>query len=73
MTITEQDEVIKFLNSFEAQSKAIKEEALRICWWMRGSLSYDEAMQLSVVDRDIIQKIIKENVESGKKAGIPIF
>lgn len=40
---------------------------------MRGSISYDEAMQLSQQDRELINKIIKDNVEAGKKVGIPVF
>jgi len=43
-----------------------------MCWYMRG-LSYDEGMNLSFEDRQIIGEIIKENLETTKKTGQPFF
>jgi hypothetical protein len=42
-------------------------------WYMRGGLSYDDAVMLSQEEREIINKIIKENLEVTKKNGIPFF
>lgn len=39
---------------------------------MRG-LSFSEAMHLSHEERDIIGEIIKENLETTKKSGLPFF
>jgi hypothetical protein len=66
-------EIEGFLNSLDSQSRAIKEEALRFTWWMRGGLSYDAAMQLSQQEREIVDKIIKDNMEATKKSGLPFF
>lgn len=40
---------------------------------MRGGLSYNEALQLSVEDREIIAKIITDNLETTKETGYPFF
>jgi hypothetical protein len=40
---------------------------------MRGGLSYSDAMLLSVEDRKIINEIIKDNLETSKKSGMPFF
>jgi len=40
---------------------------------MRGSVSYDDAMHLSQSERDIISSIIKDNLETTKKSGLPFF
>ncbi len=56
----------------EKETKAIKKEILQMCWYMRG-LSYDEGMNLSIEDREIIGDIIKENLETTKKSGLPFF
>ncbi len=40
---------------------------------MRGGITYDEAIMLSLNDREIINKIIKENLDITKKQGIPFF
>ena len=39
---------------------------------MRG-MSYTEAMSLSQEDRMIISDIIKDNLETTKKSGLPFF
>ena len=61
------------LEGYEKDSKALKEEALRICWLMRGGITYDQAMGLSNQERDIIGKISKENLEVTKKTNLPYF
>lgn len=40
---------------------------------MRGSLSVDEAFALSYEDREIMSELIKENLETTKKSGLPFF
>ena len=51
----------------------IKEESLKLAWYMRGGLSYTEAMNLSMDERKIINEIIKENLETTKKSKMPFF
>ena len=57
----------------EKETTAIKQEALKLCWHMRGGLSYDQALQLSVAERKIIGDLIKDNLETTKKSGLPFF
>lgn len=66
-------EIEKVLNDLEKDTRALKEEALHISWYMRGGISYDDAMLLCVAEREIINKIIKENLETTKKSGLPFF
>jgi hypothetical protein len=40
---------------------------------MRGGLNYNDAMLLSVEDRRIINEIVKDNLETAKKSGMPFF
>jgi hypothetical protein len=42
-------------------------------WYMRGGLSYEQALQLSSSDRTIISELIKDNLETTKKSGLPFF
>jgi len=66
-------DMLNYFNQLENESKALKEEALKVCWYMRGSISFDEAMLLSSEDRKIISKIIKSNLETAKESGMPFF
>jgi hypothetical protein len=65
-------EILRYSDSLEKEAKGIKKELLKMCWYMRG-LSYDEAMNLSWDEREIIGEIIKENLETTKKTGLPFF
>ncbi len=40
---------------------------------MRGGVTYDEAIQMSQSERSIINEIVKENLETTKKSGLPFF
>jgi len=53
--------------------KQIREEALKMTWYMRGGLTYSEAMNLGNQEREIVSKIIKDNMETTKKSGLPFF
>lgn len=57
----------------DKESKAYRDEALRICWYMRGSISYSDAMMLSTADRESIGQIIKDNMETTTKTGLNFF
>jgi hypothetical protein len=51
----------------------MKEEMLRLTWHMRGGLSYSEIFHFSSKERSLINKIIKENLETTRKSGLPYF
>lgn len=44
-----------------------------MAWYMRGGLSYDQLLQLSISERRLIGQIIKDNMETTKKSGMPFF
>ena len=69
----DQDGIMALVNSYERQSRAIKDEILRFCWYMRGGINYNDAMFLSSDERKIISEIIKDNLETSKKSGLPYF
>lgn len=69
----DQDAIMALVNSYERQSRAIKDEILRFCWYMRGGINYSDAMFLSSDERKIISEIIKDNLETSKKSGLPFF
>lgn len=72
MTLTDQ-EIIAYLEGLDRESKAIKEELLKMCWYMRGGLTYEESMYLSREEREIIAALIGENLETTKKSGLPFY
>lgn len=67
------EEIVDYLKSLDKEARAIREEALRYSWYMRGGLSYSDALMLSQDERKIISKIIEDNMETTKKSGLPFF
>lgn len=67
------DEIVTMINDYEKDSKALKHNILKQCWYMRGGLTYEEATMLSFQEREIINQIIKENLETTKDSGLPFF
>jgi hypothetical protein len=57
----------------EKDCQAIRQEALKISWYMRGGLTYDQAMALGIQERNIINDLINDNLETTKKSGLPFF
>jgi len=57
----------------EKESREIKQEALKMVWYMRGGLSYEAALNLSPDERTTVSKIIADNLETTKKSGLPFF
>ena len=67
------EEINQLVEGYEKQSNSIREEAMRLAWHMRGSISYEHALMLSSAERELIGKIIKDNFETVKKTGLPYF
>ena len=67
------DSIAKMVDAMDKEVKSIKNEILKLCWYMRGGMTYDEAMQMSNSERALIGEIVKENLETTKKSGLPFF
>ena len=67
------DQIVKLVEGMEKETNDIRQEALKMAWHMRGGLSYDQALQLSTAERKIITDMIKDNMETTKKTGLPYF
>jgi hypothetical protein len=65
-------EILRYSEKLDKEARDLKKDLLKMCWYMRG-LSYNEAMNMSFEERDIIGEIIKENLETTKKSGLPFF
>ena len=66
-------EILAEVDRLDKESKAFKADLLKICWYMRGSITIDDVFALGYEERDIISEIIKENLETAKKTGMPFF
>jgi len=68
-----QSDLIKYFENLENEGKNLKHELLKMCWYMRGGITYQEALVMGVQEREMVASIIKENLETTKKTGQPFF
>lgn len=64
------DAVVK---EYERDTKALKEELFKICWFMRGGVSISESFLLTLDDRVMIGQLIEDNLKITKDSGLPFF
>lgn len=69
----DREQVVEYIKNLDKETKAIKNEALKFSWFMRGGVSYEEAMFLGQQERELIGEIIKSNMETTKESGLPFF
>ena len=57
----------------DSEAIAIKHNAIRMAWYMRGGVSYEDVLNMSTEERNTILKLIENNLETTKKSGLPFF
>jgi hypothetical protein len=44
-----------------------------LAWYLRGGATYDDVMQMSIQERQMISDLAKENIDTTKKSNLPWF
>lgn len=66
-------DILREVDRLENESKDFKLDLLKLCWYMRGSVSIDEIYYMSFEDRKLLGKVIEDNLDTTKKTGMPFF
>lgn len=61
------------VKEYERDTKALRAELLKICWYMRGGITISEAFLLTLDDRMLVGQLIEENLNITKDSGLPFF
>jgi hypothetical protein len=61
------------VEAMEKEANDIKQEAIKMSWFMRGGLTYEQALQLNANERKTVSALIKDNLDTTKKSGLPFF
>jgi hypothetical protein len=67
------DKILEEVEILESQCKQLKFDLSKLCWFMRGSVSLTEAYEMCIEDREIMFKLIKENLETAKATKQPFW
>ena len=66
-------EIVAYLKDFDNETKNLKLELMKICWFMRGGMAWQESLNLSPDERTIVSQLVKDNMDTTKKTGQPFF
>lgn len=61
------------IETLDKEANQIRSESFKLAWYMRGGITYEQVMQLSSVERGMINALAKENIETTKKTNLPWF
>lgn len=67
------EKILDEVRILENESKRLKYELSKLCWFMRGGMSLTEAYETCPEDREVIMKLIEENLETAKKTNQPFW
>lgn len=67
------EEMEKLGNNIWNEAMAIKYNALKLSWYMRGGVSYNDIMNMSGDEITNLNKIVDDNLETTKKTKLPFF
>ena len=66
-------DIVSYLKDLDNETKNLKLELMKICWYMRGGMSWQQSLELSPDERTIAAQLVKENLDTTKKTGHPFF
>ncbi len=67
------EEIEKEIERLDKDSKALKKEIYKLAWFMRGSITIEQAFAMSPEDRNIVSEIVQENINTTNETKLPFF
>jgi hypothetical protein len=67
------EEIKSLIDQMERECHDIKSGAMKMSWYMRGGVSYEDILNMSIDERHSISKIIEDNLETTKNSKMPFF
>ena len=67
------EEVMKLLDSYDKDILEIKKSAISLAWSSRGSISYNDILNMNDAERKLVHEQFLENIETAKKLQMDFF
>ena len=66
-------EISDMVDRMDQEADSIRQQSLKMSWYMRGGATYEDIMQMSFRERSFISDLIKDNLETTKNSKLPFF
>lgn len=63
----------KLFARYEKETNNIRKSALQLSWYTRGGATYEDVLNMSSTEREFLQELVAENLETTKKTQLPFF
>lgn len=67
------DQIEKLTDGMVKEIDQLDKNAVKMAWYMRGGISYNDIMNMTGKQVDAINAVIEENLETTKKSQMPFF
>jgi hypothetical protein len=57
----------------EKEANDLKAQCLKMSWHLRGGGSYEDVLNMSFNERNMVAELIKTNLETTQKSKLPFF
>ena len=57
----------------EKEANDLKAQCLKMSWHMRGGSTYEDVLNMSFSERNMIAELIKANLDTTQKSKLPFF
>jgi hypothetical protein len=61
------------VDKMDQEANAIRAQSLKMAWHMRGGATYEDVLQMSYSEREMLGELIKDNIETTNKTKLPWF
>lgn len=70
---SDSEQISSLIEQMEKECDRIRADSMKMSWYMRGGATYNDVMNMSIAERNIINKLIEENLETTKNTKMPFF
>jgi len=64
---------VKLVEQYEKDCDEIKKSAMTMAWYLRGGGTYEDVLNMSGRERQMLNELIENNLETTKKTQLPFF
>jgi hypothetical protein len=61
------------IDQMDQEANEMRAQNLKLSWYTRGGATYEDVMNMSFRERQIISDLAKENMETTNKTRLPFF
>lgn len=65
--------ISSLVDQMEGECNKLKADSMKMSWYTRGSATYNDVLNMSISEREILNKMIEDNLETTKNTKMPFF